>query len=236
MKHEFHSLVRYSECGQDGKLTLGSIVNYFQDVSSFQGEAGGIGIGYLREHHAAWILSAWQIIIDRYPKLAEPVTAQTWAYDFQGFFGSRNFTLLDGSGKRAAWANSVWVLYDTERLRPVRVPQEIIDIYGISPRLEMDYASRKVPEPDNGIQMAGFEVEKHHLDTNHHVNNGQYIAMASEYLPDGFRIREMRCEYKKQALLGDRICPYVQADEKKTVAALRNASGESFAVVEFYAG
>ena len=35
MKHEFHSLVRYSECGQDGKLTLGSIVNYFQDVSSF---------------------------------------------------------------------------------------------------------------------------------------------------------------------------------------------------------
>ena len=44
------------------------------------------------------------------------------------------------------------------------------------------------------------------------------------------------CEYKKQALLGDRICPYVQADEKKTVAALRNASGESFAVVEFYAG
>jgi acyl-ACP thioesterase len=236
MKHEFHSRVRYSECGQNGELTLGAVVNYFQDVSSFQGEAGGIGIEYLKKHHVAWILSAWQIIIDHYPRLAEPVTAQTWAYEFRSFFGSRNFTLLDGSGKMAAWANSIWVLYDTERQRPVRVPKEIIDIYGLSPRLEMDYADRKIPEPTDGILMEGFAVERHHLDTNHHVNNEQYIAMASEYLPDGFRIREMRCEYKKQALLGDRICPYVQTDDQKTVVALRNAGGESCAVVEFYPG
>ena len=234
MKHEFHSLVRYSECGQDGKLTLGSIVNYFQDVSSFQGEAGGIGIGYLREHHAAWILSAWQIIIDRYPKLAEPVTAQTWAYDFQGFFGSRNFTLLDGSGKMAAWANSVWVLYDTERLRPVRVPQEIIDIYGISPRLEMDYKPRKIAVPKEGGETSrDLVVLSHHLDTNQHMNNAQYVHFAVMYLPAEAEIRELRVEYKKQAMLGDHIKPviYHTADDVVLVS-MNGEDGKPYAVVE----
>ena len=65
MIQEFDSQVRYSECDQDANLSLGGIVNYFQDVSSFQGEDGGIGIDYLQENHLAWILSFWQIIIRR---------------------------------------------------------------------------------------------------------------------------------------------------------------------------
>ncbi len=234
MVHEFQSFVRYSECDQKGDLTLDSIVNYFQDVSSFQGEYGGIGIDYLKENHLAWMLSFWQIILDHSPHLAEKVTAQTWAYDFKGFYGLRNFTLLDASAKMAAWANSVWVLFDTEKQKPVQVPQHILDVYGTNPKLDMDYASRKVPDIKDGTRMPSFIVERHHLDTNRHVNNRQYISMAMEYLPEDFRIRELRVEYKKQALLGDEICPVVHREDGKLVIALRGENGRSYAVVEFY--
>ena len=37
-KYEFHSHVRYSECGEDGRLSLGAVVDYFQDTATFQGE------------------------------------------------------------------------------------------------------------------------------------------------------------------------------------------------------
>ena len=31
-----------------------------------------------------------------------------------------------------------------------------------------------------------FEVHEYHLDVNRHVNNGQYVQMAAEYLPEDF--------------------------------------------------
>ena len=135
-KYDFYSHVRYSECGEDGRLSLGAVVDYFQDTATFQGEHLGIGVSYLKKQHIAWILTSWQIITDHFPKLAEPVTVRTWAYDFRSFYGLRNLLLLDGSGQPAAWANSVWVLMDMERMRPVKVPQKLLDLYGTDPALE----------------------------------------------------------------------------------------------------
>ena len=82
-------------------------------------------------------------------------------------------------------------------------------------------------------QMESFEVKKHHLDTNHHVNNGQYIRMAEEYLPGEFRVRQMRAEYKNQARLGDRICPFVCREDGKYVVTLSDTEGKTYCIAEF---
>ena len=232
-KYEFHSHVRYSECGEDGRLSLKSVVDYFQDTATFQGEHLGIGVGYLKKQNIAWILTSWQIITDHFPKLAEPVTAQTWAYDFKNFYGLRNLVLLDGEGRKAAWANSVWVLMDMKRMRPVKVPPLLLEKYGSDEPLEMEYAPRKIKEPETGEEMTPFAVVKTHLDTNHHVNNGQYIEMARTYLPEKFVLYETRVEYKAQAHLGDLICPKVCTEDGVVTVSLRDEEGRSYCVVRF---
>mgnify|MGYP002520342489 CR=1 FL=1 len=78
-----------------------------------------------------------------------------------------------------------------------------------------------------------FPVEVYHLDTNHHVNNGQYVKMAGAYLPHGFEIAQMRAEYKKSALLGDMIYPKVAVETDKVVVSLDDEAGNAFTVVEF---
>ncbi len=50
----------------------------------------------------------------------------------------------------------------------------------------MEYADRKICVPEEMEEQESFQVAKHHLDINHHVNNAQYIKMAEEYLPEGF--------------------------------------------------
>ena len=232
-KYEFHSRVRYSECGEDGRLSLKAVVDYFQDTATFQGEHLGIGVGYLKKQNIAWILTSWQIITDHFPKLAEPVTAQTWAYDFKNFYGLRNLVLLDGEGRKAAWANSVWVLMDMKRMRPVKVPPLLLEKYGSDEPLEMEYAPRKIKEPETGEEMTPFAVVKTHLDTNHHVNNGQYIEMARTYLPEKFDLYETRVEYKAQAHLGDLICPKVCTEDGVVTVSLRDEEGRSYCVVRF---
>ena len=141
--------------------------------------------------------------------------------------------LQDGSGRNAAWANSVWVLMDMERMRPVKVSGELADLYGVEPRLEMDYGPRKVPEPEEGEEMPPFPVTRMHLDTNHHVNNGQYIEMARAYVPEAFELYETRVEYKAQAHLDDLICPMVCMEQDVVTVSLRDEDGKSYCVVRF---
>ena len=80
--YTFGSRIRYSETDEYGKLTLTGIMNYLQDCSTFQSEDIGLGISYLTEHHQAWWLSSWQIVIDRYPALGEEVVIGTWPVSY----------------------------------------------------------------------------------------------------------------------------------------------------------
>ena len=119
--------VRYSETDKTGHLTLTGIVNYFQDCSNFQSEELGVGMKFLDERHHGWILSAWQIIVERYPKLCEEIEVGTWPTAFNGLYGTRNFVMNDKHGKCVAYANSIWVFMDTERKRPAKPSKEDIE-------------------------------------------------------------------------------------------------------------
>ncbi len=233
MKYEFKSRVRYSEIGEDRKLTLDGILNYFQDCTTFHSEEVGLGMEKLEAKRRVWMLSGWQICVERYPALGEQLSVQTWPYDFKGFYGMRNFVLQNEAGERLAWANSLWVYVDLDTGRPARVDAEELAGYVLEPKLAMEYADRKIAVPAGGEPGESFEVKKHHLDTNHHVNNGQYIRMAEEYLPGEFRVRQMRAEYKNQARLGDRICPKVCREDGKYVVTLSDTEGKIYCIAEF---
>ena len=232
--YKFESRIRYSEVDSEGKLSLESLLDYFQDCSTFQSEDLHIGIEYLKERNMAWILSSWQIVAERYPKLGENVSIATIPYEIKNFIGYRNFLMETESGERLAYANTMWMLMDMEKMKPVRVWPEMLEAYELGERLEMDYAPRRIRIPDEeGAEQEPIEIKQHHLDTNHHVNNGQYVRIAMEYLPEGYEIRQMRAEYKKQALLGDRMHPMVYEREAATVVSLNSGEGQPYCVVEF---
>ena len=231
--YKWDGRVRFSEVGEDKRLTLDSVVNYFQDCSTFQSEDLGNGMEAVEALHRAWVLSSWQIVVNEYPKLGEQITTGTWPYEFNRFLGGRNFIMYGSDGRVIAYANSLWTYINTENGRPVRVEEEIINKYVQEPKYDMEYADRKIALPETMESMTEFFVEVHHLDTNHHVNNGQYIKMAGVYLPQGFEIAQMRAEYKKSALLGDKICPKVFAEDGKVVVSLEDEAGNPFTVVEY---
>ena len=237
--YTFSSRIRYSEIDKDGKLTLESLIDYFQDCSTFQTQDGPANMEYLRQKNMAWVLNIWQISINRYPKLCEEVTIGTIPYELKGFFGQRNFFMDTKEGERLAIANSVWTLYDFKRGVPCRITDEILEAYPVEPRLDMEYSGRKIVVPGDVEAVPGEEivVRAHHLDTNNHVNNGQYVRMAIEACPDkGLPVRAMRAEYKKQALLGDVLYPEIinvsEGGGKTRLIDLKDAEGKSVCVVE----
>lgn len=231
--YSFVSRVRYSETGEDQELTLPGIVNYLQDCSVFQSEDLRMGIDYMEQGRRAWMLSFWQIVIERCPRLGEEIVVGTWPYDFKGMFGLRNFVIQDRAGAYLVKANSVWFLYDTVAGRPVKVTPEDIRGYTASTakKLDMAYAPRRIALPAEAEAGAPVTVVRHHIDTNHHVNNAQYVAIAREALPVGTKARELRVEYRKAAVLGDVIVPWVSRHETGYTIDLRSPGGETYAAV-----
>ena len=231
--YSFDSRIRYSETDSEGKLTMASLLNYFQDCSTFQSEELGVGVADLKEKHRVWVLSSWQIVVDRYPGLCESVKIGTFPYEFKGFLGHRNFVMMTAEGEMLARANSLWSLLDTDTGKPAMAEKAMMEKYGLEERLEMEYAPRKVAVPEGGFFAENIIVKKHHLDTNYHVNNAQFVDIAMEFLPKEFVIGQLRAEYKKQAFLNDVFHPYVVQEDKKMVVSLRDEQGKPYAVVEF---
>lgn len=230
--YSFDSRVRYSEVDENRELTVTAMINYLQDCSTFQSEDIHMGIDYLREHHRAWWLSSWQIVVERYPLLGEKIVISTWPHDFKGMYGYRNFTIRDCAGNYLVKADSVWFLFDTQAGRPVRVEPEHVRRYGnLEPRLDMEPAPRRIEIPKEYETAENIMVVRHHIDTNHHVNNAKYVEIAREALPEDIRLRELRIEYKKAAVLGDLMIPHVSRREDGYTISLCSQEGSPYANV-----
>lgn len=231
--YRFQSKVRFSEIDENKKLSIASIVDYFQDTSTMQSEELGAGMEYLESLGQVWVMSYWQIVVERCPVLNERISVGTFPYDFKSFMGLRNFFMEDASGEMIIKANSIWTLMDLNAGRPVKPSADMLSKYQLEPKLDMEYAPRKIFPAGEATRMPEFVVTRQHLDSNHHVNNGQYIHMAMEYLPEGFEVRQMRAEYRKSALLHEVIMPEVFIQDQTVCVSLNNKEGQPFTIIEF---
>ncbi|MCH5272700.1 MAG: acyl-[acyl-carrier-protein] thioesterase [Lachnospiraceae bacterium] len=230
--YSFSTRVRYSEVDASLRLSYPSILNYFQDCSIFHSEDLDIGLQFLKERHRVWLMNFWQIQIVRFPQLGEVLRVNTWPYDFKNMFGYRNFTLTDQENTVIAAANSVWIYTDTDTGRPTRLTPEEAAHYPIEPAYPMEYTSRKIAVPAEWTPAAPISVTVSHIDSNHHVNNAQYAAMASALLPCS-DYRNLRIEYKKAAQLGDTIYPRVSTNDDSCTVVLTAEDGTPYAIAEF---
>lgn len=207
--YTFDSRIRYSETDETGALSLLGVINYLQDCSTFQSEDIGLGVEYLEEKKRAWLLSSWRIVIDRYPVLGERIKIGTWATSSKGIYGYRDFVIMDQGGNYLVRAESIWFFCDTEKMVPVRVMPEDIAAYGNEEALDLGKAPRKILIPEEYEEGIPVTIATHHLDTNHHVNNAQYVDIAREAVPCTKIVKGIRADYKKAAVLGEILVPRV---------------------------
>lgn len=238
--YTYETRVGFSQVDTDRLMKIDALTALFQDVTCFQGEDIGNGFALLEPRNQAWILNSWQIEVKRFPAFNEEITIGTFPTNFKGFIGTRNFLVKDATGEIIVMANSIWTFMDMKRMRPARVEEEFIQKYELEEPLPMDYSARKILLPETeDWEMSEKEVIKvreYHLDSNMHVNNGQYVQIACGFLPQGIKYDRMRVEYRNQARLGDEIFPVLYKKENCSIVALCDKEKKPYAVVEAILG
>lgn len=236
--YSFTGQVRFSETDETGHLSLTGLINYLQDCCLFQSEALGVGPDYLKEHHHLWLLSGWQIVIDRYPKMFEEITVGTIPYAFSGCLGWRNVMILDKEGSYMVRANCPWVYLNTDTGRPERPDAKEMSAYNImEEKIPMEYAPRKIRMPENLEKGNPIPVVQELIDSNHHVNNARYVEIAVDIIQEqlkqerGLVVNEIRVEYKNQARLGDILYPQTGQKDGWYYVSLEDSAGLGYASV-----
>ena len=148
-------------------------------------------------------------------------------------------------------ADSEWFSFDLEKGRPGKITEELIapfkereDVLHLPP------LQRKIAFPEIYQEGELIPVVQDFLDTNHHMNNAKYIALAEEVIfqctgkpailftegeekADSKReFYSIRAEYVKAYTLGDSIFPRVAIEEDRTVVAFYNQNKELCCHVE----
>ena len=238
--YEYEKRIGFSECDTTRHFTVTALIDAFQDCSTFQSEDLGVGFDILEAHDLVWVINYWELQIIELPKLCDYVTVGTFPYSFKSCFGFRNFYMKDCDGRYLAKANSMWTLIDKKALRPARTPAFVSEAYVTEPRLDMSYNSRKVMIPkDENVMVCRKEpipIQSQHLDSNRHVNNGQYVRIAMSQLDECKNISHLRIDYRSQAMLGDVIHPVVYKTGNETVVALYDDNESPYSVSQYIIG
>lgn len=232
--------VRYSEADCNGKLTETSLLNYLQDCAIFHSEDVNYGIEYMRANNVAWVLGSWQIDIEDMPNIGDNIEIQTYPYYFKRFVGCRGYIVRSEDGtKEYARANSVWSYIKLDTMKPGAVPDGMVEAYGLDEKPEMDYSSSKLKPPEgvDGIVKPSITIMSNHIDTNNHVNNGQYVLFAADYIGSVYsgevRIRRIKAEYKKQVFEGDILIPVIYVYDNAMLVTFQAEDKNISAGVEF---
>ncbi len=227
------SQIRFSAVSSDQTLSLSSIVDQMQDCCTEQSMRVGQSIDELLEMNLVWMLSGWDIKIIRRPRLGESIKISTWPHRFRRYFAYRCHLIETEDGEPLVYANSEWFLMNTETGHPTVPSEEMQAAFPLEERLDMPFRSRKIHPKGEAEILPALPVQKHQIDSNHHVNNSQYIVIADDCLPEDFRSSEIRVEYRNGAKPGDVIIPERYENDEFVTVVMKSEADRIYAAVEF---
>ncbi len=225
--------VTTSTCDSEGKLKLFSALQMMQDCSEMWIDSEPGVKRFFTEQNMAQLLASRQVEVMRVPEFKEELMVTTSVYGMKPMFGFRNTFIYDAQGAPCyrTWSMGAFVDKATGKLK--RVDDDTIASMNLEPQKEMNYRDRRIILPrETGETLEPIRVLRADIDYNRHMNNANYVRMAMELLPDDFKVRDLRVEYRVAAKLGDMLVPTLYRIEGGWVVAL-SVGKEVCAIIEF---
>lgn len=200
MKVSISRKINFFDIGTDYRITLASLFRVLQEASSKHSDDAE---NAMTAADCRWILNRMAARVDRYPAYGETVTAVTWHRGSKGYKAFRDYELY-ANGDRLAAATSVWLYYDMNARRLLKVPTDTAEIYGIQTETAtgIDITGWK---PDSGFApdfTTCITTRPTDYDPLHHVNNAVYyeylISLLCRGGLDPMRIASVTLQYQKE--------------------------------------
>jgi medium-chain acyl-[acyl-carrier-protein] hydrolase len=169
--------VNVTDADLTGRLSPGSLFNYFQDLAGRHASSLGFGREHLMTSGFFWVLSRMTVEIVSLPVQWDEVTVRTWPRGTDTIFALRDFEMFDTHGNRMAGATSSWVIVDYETRRVQRPDKALSFLNARFPdQRALDTNACKIPPiPPGEHIVTAMKAKLDDIDINMHVNNARYL-------------------------------------------------------------
>ena len=202
-----------------------------------------MSLAELRAQNKTWIMTRFRLRMERYPRNGDAVTVETWASSrTNGIRAVRQFRFLDSKGAVLGTANSIFLMMDEARKRPVRLPKVVLELAYAEQSDPEEFEIPRLKPPENPTLKRLLEVCWKDLDANDHANNVSYVEWGLEALPLEMNrdqhLAQFDIEFLAEAFYGDQISSEVELGDDVCVHQLKNQAGAllSIATTRWVAG
>lgn len=155
---------------------------------------------------------------------------ETWASArTNGIRAVRQFCFLDSVGSVLGTADSIFLMMDEARKRPLRLPKQVLDLAYAERSNPEEFEIPRLKPPANPTWKRSLPVCWKDLDANDHANNVSYVEWALEALPLQMNrdqhLAQFDIEFLAEAFYGDQISSEVELGVDVCVHQLTNQTG-----------
>ncbi len=197
----------YKDIDSDYNLRIPNLIEYIQEVSIAHSDLLGYSVERLIDDNASFILSKMHIRIDRLPKYREKISIDTWVYKMKGFSSDRSYVISNESNTPIIWVSSKWVFYDTKNRKPLKMTQDVIDLFKSNRDSLFKTKYNDIEIDFEKVSSTKSFVLRGEIDSNDHVNNTNYLKWAYNALPNSHYQKTPRniiISFKNECVFGDK--------------------------------
>ncbi len=194
---------RYGDYKDFETVKPAALMDIVQDVAIKHSDECGYGLNKMRDLGLAWLIQGVKLHLEKPIKSLCEIEAYTAVKSMQAATSVRG-CIIKQNGEIVGKTVANWFLFDCNRLRPCRIPQEICSAFEIHD-FEDDFFEYTKPETYEEEALYTLRISNKEIDTNKHLNNQKSAELLMDALPFEFFFTDMTLLYKKPAYLGDEL-------------------------------
>jgi len=232
--------VTLPDVGEKNRLTNKAILRMLQEIACIHSSYSDFGVNDAEKTGMAWILLNWKLQVFSRPVWNTKLKINTWSSKQSHLSFYRDFEVFDENNNLVALATSKWVLYDINKGSLVKITDDIKSKYVHVDKHVFDMPmNEKLKETENSTLVTDYIICRHDIDTNHHVNNLNYLDFAYEAIPEdiflNYDFKNVEIMYKHEAKLGEKLNLYYGKQDNSNIIAIKNKGNDKLhCIVKLY--
>lgn len=228
------------DVGESNELSNKGILRFLQEIACIHSGLCGSSPNNVNETGIAWVVLNWKLHVYCRPCWNTPLIVKTWASNQKYVSFYRDFEITDENNNLVAIATSKWIPFDVRNHTFAKLTPEISNNYTIiNKHVFNEPIKEKIAEPESSAFVKEYVVLQRDLDTNHHVNNLNYLDFACEALPVNIpsNFADVEIMYKNEAKLDDVLEMYyyksdIPDDNEYTITIKNKFTDELHSIIK----
>lgn len=177
--------LRYFEMDELGTASPTTILTLLEETAAEHCYSIDHSLYQLADKNIGWVLISGVMQMERYPRYKEKIVIRTWLSNYTTIKGYRENVIYDEENNIIGRARGLWIFFDINRRRPVKIFDDIIERWSSCNVASIDHdISAKIETIEHPTYLLKFKINKYDTDMIKHVNNIRYLQWAIESVPD----------------------------------------------------